>query len=121
MTFQSPIDLKQLMRFIVSEKKLQANLVLDEGCFLETKDVKPLVKVINYILNYLKELSEHPIEIGLDLMHDKYLLSFLIYTESDSLPTVSESLQSVLDLYSAKLDFIHEKGKYVQFKIHIPK
>ena len=121
MAFQNPVDLKQLIRFIVQEKNIEANLVLDEGCFLETEDVKPLVKVINYLLNYLKELSQHPIEIGLDLMHDKYLLSLLVYTEADSLPAVSDSLQPVLDQYSAKLDLMHEKGKYVQFKIHIRK
>ncbi|APF20571.1 hypothetical protein Calab_1293 [Caldithrix abyssi DSM 13497] len=119
MHFQNPVDLKQLIRFIVDEKKIQANLILDEGCFLETADIRPLIKVINYVLNYLKQLSDHPIEISLDLMHDKYLYSFLVYTTISEPPPFSANLQAVLDTYSAKLDFIHEKGKYVQVKIHI--
>ncbi len=121
MPFQNPIDLKQLIRFIVEEKGITANLILDEGCLLETQDVKPLVKVINYILNYLKQLSNNSIEISLDLMHDKYLMSLLIYTDLEELPAVSENLQTVLDNYSAKLETIHEKGKYFQFKIHFRK
>ncbi len=119
MQFHNPVDLKQLIRFIVDEKKVNANLILDEGCFLETEDIKPFVKVVNYFLNYLRELSEHPIEIGLDLMHDKYLLSFLVYTEKDSLPAINEGVEPVLNQYSAKLEQKHEPGKYVQFKIHI--
>ncbi len=118
MQFQNPVDLKQLIRFIVDEKQVNANLILDEGCLLPTEDIKPLVKVLNYILNYLKQLSDNPLEISLDLMHDKYLFSFLIYTDVETPPEVSPNLQPVLDAYSARLEFIHEKGKYVQFKIH---
>jgi hypothetical protein len=47
----APVDLKSLLFMIKENKNIEANLILDEGCLLETEDVKPLVKVINYLLN----------------------------------------------------------------------
>jgi len=111
------VDLKRLVLLIKENKDFEANLILDEGCILETSDPKPLVKVINYFINYLNQLSEQPIEISLDLRNNDNLLSFMAYTDKPDLPAVSSEVQDVLKTYKATLEQIHEKGKYIQFKL----
>ena len=106
---------------IKDSKNFNANLILDEGCFLETADAKPLVKVINYLINYLNQLAKRPLEISLDLRSTDYLLSLMVYTEQQELPAVSDQLSGALKDYRATVDKIHEKGKYLQFKVSFAK
>jgi hypothetical protein len=114
---ENTIDLKRLIHTIKDAKNFNANLILDEGCVFETSDPKPLVKVINYIINYLNQLAKQPLEISLDLRTTDYLLSLLVYTDQQDLPAISDQLADALKTYRATLDKIHEKGKYIQFKI----
>jgi len=111
------VDLKRLILLIKENKDFEANLILDEGCILETSDPKPLVKVINYFINYLGQISDQPLEISLDLRNSDNLLSFMVYTDKIELAAVSSEVESVLKTYKASLEQIHEKGKYVQFKL----
>lgn len=115
------IDLKALIKFIVDQKELKANLILDEGCFLYAEDPKPLIKVLNYFLNYLKQISDHSIQVGLDLMHDHYLISLLGYTQAEELPPVSKSVDEVLSSYAARYELQQQKGSFVQIKIYFRK
>jgi len=115
------IDLKSLLFMIKENKDVEANLILDEGCFLETDDVKPLVKVINYILNYLQQLTDKPIEVGLDLRGKDYLMSFLAYTSAETLPELSNQIEEALNPYNASLEKKIEAGKNAQLKIHFQK
>ena len=50
-------DLKQLIYLIKDNKDFDANLILDEGCRIETEDPKPLIKPLNYIINYIVFVS----------------------------------------------------------------
>ena len=112
------LDLKALIKYIVDQKDLKANLILDEGCVLQIEDPKPLVKVLNYFFNYLNQISTHPLQVGLDLMHDQYLLSFLAYTQDEELPALNENISQILEEYSARYNVLHQKGSYVQIKLH---
>ena len=114
---ENRVDLKRLILLIKENKDFEANLILDEGCVLETADPKPLVKVINYFINYLNQISAQPLEIALDLRANDNLLSFMVYTDSQELPAINAEISDVLKSYKASMDKIHEKGKYVQFKI----
>ncbi len=112
------VDLKKLLILINENKKdVPANLILDEGCTFETDDPKPLIKVLNYLINYLHQFARQPIEISLDLRSADYLLSLMVYTDSADLPPVSDQIDGALKDYKAKLEKIHETGKYLQFKI----
>ena len=113
----SRVDLKRLIILIKENKEFNANLILDEGCVFETADPKPLVKVINYLINYLNQLSEAPLEISLDLRSTDYLLSLMGYTDKSELPEVSTELAGALKAYKGTLEKIHQSGKYIQFKI----
>jgi hypothetical protein len=114
---ENRVDLKRLILLIKENKDFEANLILDEGCVIETPDPKPLIKVINYFINYLNQISAQPLEIALDLRNNDNLLSFMVYTDVQALPDVSSEIDEVLKSYRASLEKIHEKGKYVQFKI----
>jgi hypothetical protein len=111
------VDLKRLILLIKENKEFEANLILDEGCILETADPKPLVKVINYLINYLNQISDQPLEISLDLRTSNNLLSLMVYTDKQDLPIISSEIEDVLKTYNASIEQIHEKGKYVQIKL----
>jgi hypothetical protein len=108
------VDLKAFVHLIVDSKDIEADLILDEGCTFETEDPKPLVKVINYVINYLSQSSNSPLAISLDLMPDNYRLSFMAYTDKEELEAFSEQVGDALKDYNAELELKHEKGKYVQ-------
>ena len=118
----NPVDLKRLIQIIYDQKDIEAELVLDEGCVIETEDQAPLVKVINYFINYLHQLSpKNPIHIGLDLMGSQILLSLIAYTTENSLPEISSNVAGALSAYSAKFEKEHKSGSYIQIKIHFSK
>ncbi|TFG98164.1 MAG: hypothetical protein E4H13_10145 [Calditrichales bacterium] len=114
---ENRVDLKRLILLIKENKDFQANLILDEGCVLETADAKPLIKVINYLINYLNQLSEQPVEISLDLRSSDYLLNLMVYTAAAELPAPSGEVENILKSYNASMEKIHESGKYIQFKV----
>ena len=111
------IDLKQLLLLIHDNKDFAVNFILDEGCTITAEDPKPLVKVINYLINYLTPLSAHPLEISCDLRGQDCLVSMMAYTEKTDLPPVSDQIAEVLNGYKGKLEKVHENGKYLQFKL----
>jgi len=108
------VDLKAFIHLIVDSKDIEANLILDEGCTFETDDPKPLVKIINYVLNYLNQQTDSPLAISLDLMPDNYRVSCIAYTPKEDLEPFSEQVGSALTDYNASYDLKHEKGKYIQ-------
>lgn len=111
------LDLKNLIILIKEEKDLQANLILDEGCQLAVSDPKPLIKILNYIINYLNQLTESPLEIGLDLRDREYLLNMMAFSPASELPPISDNLSEALQAYNAAYEVKHEKGSYIQFII----
>ncbi len=114
---QNSIDLKNILLLIYDQKDIEANLNLDEGCVLECEDPKPLIKVINYFLNYLNQQTEMPMEIGLELRSDSFVISLLAYVTAETLPPLSDKLAATLQEYHAEYDVQHTPGKYVQIKI----
>jgi len=118
---EKTIDLKQLLFFISDQKELDINLNLDEGCTFDTDDPKPLIKVINYIINYLARLTKQTIEISLDLLPEHFRLSMLVYTTTEQLPEISGNLQTALNAYKATFQLQHKTGQYVQATISFQK
>jgi hypothetical protein len=111
------IDLRKLMMMIQEQKQMKANLALEFDCEIDYEDPKPLVKVINYILNYLSQLSDNAIEISLNPYRDGYMLSFALFTDLAELPAMSDQLAPALAEYNAHLDVKHDQGKYIQLII----
>ena len=115
------IDIKQLIYLIKDNKDFNANLILDEGCVILTEDPKSLVKVLNYIINYLSKLTTQSLEISLDLREKDYLLSLMAYSDTSELPEMSDQLDDALKEYKATKNIMHESGKYIQIKLSFEK
>ena len=111
------MDLRDLMMMIKEKKEMNANMALEFDCILETDDPAPLIKVINYIINYLTPLTDRPIEISLNAHRSGSMLSFAAFTEAAELPALSDQLEDVLKSYNADLQVTHKEGQYLQIVI----
>jgi len=115
---ESNIDLGNLLKFVIENKKIKAELNADKTCLIHTNDPKPLIKVFNYILNYLNLNSTDIIDINLKGQSRGCLLCFIISTDEKNLPPVSDKLQDVLRNYNATMRIVFESGMYVQVLIY---
>ncbi len=115
---QGTIDLKQLL-YLIKENKadMQANMILDEGCTISSADPKPLIKILNYLINYLHGVTSHPLEISLDLHSDKCTLGLMALIESNEFPPLSDNLAGALQEFNASLEKVHEENRYLLFKV----
>jgi hypothetical protein len=111
------IDLRKLIMMIKEQKGMDANLSLEFECHVEHEDPKPLVKIINYIINYLSPLTEKAIEISLNAGRDGSILSFAVFTEQEELPAISDQLGGALEEYHASLEVKHQQSEYLQIII----
>lgn len=114
---QNSLDLKQLLYLIHEQKDTAINLNLDEGCILETENPKPLVKVLNYLINYLDQITDTDIEISLDLLPENFRLSLLAYTQIDTLPPISDQIDGALSAFKASYKIEHNAGSYAQLTL----
>jgi hypothetical protein len=112
------MDLRKLMLMIQEEKEMNANMSLEFDCEVDTEDPAPLVKVINYIINYLTPLTDKPLEISLNAHRGGAMLSFATFTEQTNLPAVSDQVQVTLKEYNATLQITHKEGQFVQLIIN---
>lgn len=108
------IDLRDLIMMIKEKKEMSANLALEFDCRLEVEDYKPLVKVINYAINYVSQLTDQPMQISLNAGGSGYLLGFTAFTSRVEFPPVSEQVVEALKSYQASITVDGEKGKYVK-------
>lgn len=115
---ENQLDLRQLLLMIEQQKDIDANFCLDHGCVLNTDDPRPLIKAINYILNYLNEHTEATIEVGLSQLTDQFRLSFMAITDHGNLPAESEKLAEAFSAYGAEVQRDFQAGKYVQFTVN---
>jgi hypothetical protein len=115
---ESSIDLENLLKFVVENKNIKAELKTDKACAVPANDPKPLIKVFNYILNYLKSNSKDIIDINLKGQSRGCLLCFIISTDAKELAPISDKLQDVLRNYNATMRVVFESGMYVQVLIY---
>ena len=118
---ENQVDLKRLLQLINDQKNLDTNLNLDEGCTIFAQDQAPLIKVINYFLNYLSVLTDKTMEISLDLLGSSILMSMMAFTNKQDLPALSPNLKAALEVYHASYEVKHEPGQYIQIKITFSK
>lgn len=112
------MDLRKLMMMIQEKKEINANMSLEFDCEVATDDPTPLIKVINYIINYLTPLTDKAIEISLNAYREGSTLSFAAFTEETNLPALSDQVKETLKEYNATLEVVHKEGQYVQMIIN---
>ena len=108
------IDLRQLMLMIKENKEMKANMSLEFDCLVEADNSDMLIRVINYIINYLTPLTEKDIEISLNAYRGGSMLSFAISTGLQELPEFSDKIAPALEPYNATCEVKHQQGVYAQ-------
>jgi hypothetical protein len=108
------IDLRDLIMMIKEKKEMEANLALEFDCRIEVEDYKPLVKVINYAMNYIAHLATQPMQISLNTGGGGYLMGFTAFTDRTEFPPLSEQVPDALKAYDATITMGGEPGKYAK-------
>ncbi len=108
------IDLRDLIMMIKEKKGMNANLALEFDCRLEVEDYKPLVKVINYAINYMSQMTDQPMQISLNAGGKGYLLGFTAFTSHSEFPPISDQVTEALNVYQATARVDGEPGRYVK-------
>ncbi len=112
-----PINLRELILLIKQNKDFDSHLCLDLGCSIDCDDAKPLIKAVNYIINYLKEAGEGEIQIDLDSHNSKHQLVFIVHTGKQILPAPSDQLQPIMKTYNGTIEWIFEPAKYAKCQL----
>ena len=113
----STIDLRNLLDFIVKNKDVETRVNLDADCKVKAEDPKPLIKIINYLINYLKQITDNAINISLTKQSEGCLLCLIVSTNQKKLPPLSENLKKALKSFNAAIRIVFEEEKYVQLLI----
>jgi len=111
------VDLRDLMMTIQEKKQMNANLSLEFDCVIQVEDVTPLVKVINYAINYIAQLSDQQMQISVNATLSNITLGFTTFTTKETFPPINPQAQDMLKQFSAAMDLKAEVGKYAQLLI----
>jgi hypothetical protein len=111
------VDLRDLLFLIKEQKGMDASLGLEFDCVIETDDVKPLVKVINYAINYTAQLTDQAQQISLNTSISGIILSFTGFTSAQELPEINPGVNDALQKYGAVMEQKGEAGKFTQLLI----
>ena len=112
------VDLRNLIMTIDEKKGLNASLALEFECKLEVEDFNTLVKIINYAINYITQLTDQQLQISLNAStRGGYVIAFTASTTKNEFPPISEQVQEALNRYQATIEKKGETGKYIQLLI----
>jgi hypothetical protein len=111
------VDLRDLILMIKKQKQVNANFSLEFDCVIETDDVTSLVKVINYAINYINQLTDQPQEISLNVSMRGITIGFTTFTDLVDLPVINPQVNEALVPYNAVLEQKGEPGKFTQLLI----
>jgi hypothetical protein len=111
------VDLRKLILMIKEQKEINANFSLEFDCEIETDDITPLVKVINYAINYIGQLADNPQEISLNASMSGITMGFTTFTDMVDLPEINPQVSEALIPYNAVLERKGEPGKFTQLMI----
>jgi hypothetical protein len=115
------IDLRELMKMIKEKKGMDATLAMEFDCKIEIEDIEPLIKVINYAINFISQLAEQPMQISLYAGNKVHTLVFTTFTSQSEFPPLSENASQALEPYQATISFDSEPGKFAQIKLAFPR
>ena len=111
---ESTIDLGNLLNYIIDQKKVNTTVNIGPECKVNAEDPRPLVKIINYLINYLSQITDDTINVSLKTQSNGCLLCFIVSTNHEQLPPLSDNLDEALKPYNAAMRVVFEEGKYAQ-------
>lgn len=115
------VDLRDLILMIKEKKEMEINLALEFDCRLEVDDYKPLVKVLNYAINYVNQLASQPMQVSLNMSSTGYLMGFTAFTTESEFPPLNPQVGEALQPYHAKITLGGEPGKFVKLLLTFTK
>lgn len=113
------LDLRKLLLMIQEQKQMESNMSLEFDCMVDTEDPKPLIKVFNYIINYLTPLAANKLEISLNPFREGSMISFSIFTAATEFPDFSDQLEAALAPFNGRIDKTFEVGSYIRIIIYL--
>lgn len=102
------LDLRDVMKMIAESKPEGAlGLSLEFDCKIEVDDPKPLVKVLNYMCNFLAQNAPDGeiVQVSLNASADKLLLNFAAKTKMAEKPELNSQIPDVLKDYDAEVQY----------------
>ncbi len=115
------VDLRDLILMIKEKKEMEINLALEFDCRLEVDDYKPLVKVLNYAINYVNQLASQPMQVSLNMSSTGYLMGFTAFTTESEFPPLNPQVGEALQPYHATITLGGEPGKFVKLLLTFTK
>ncbi len=110
-------DLRDLLLMIKEQKQMDAQMALEFDCVIEAEDIRPLIKVINYAINYIAQLSDKTQQISLNASMSGITISFTAFTDKTEFPPVNPAVNNALKQYKAVLLAKGEAASYAQLLI----
>jgi hypothetical protein len=103
---------------IADKKDADATFSLDQGCTIITDDAKPLIKVINYMFNFVSESTKAAMEVSLELRDKYYMLSFISNSASplENL-SLADGINDALKAYNANAELLIDGGSSLRVAI----
>ena len=102
---------------IQEKKQANVNMALEFDCKIDATDITPLVKVINYAINYIGQITDQQQQISLNASMSGITMGFTAFTSEPNLPPLNNHVAEVLEDYNAIIEKKGESGKYAQLLI----
>ena len=110
-------DLRELLLYISEKKEFDGNLELEHDCKINSSDIKPLVKVINYFINFLENESKETIYITLNKNNENITLVFTQKTAKADMAEISAQVSDALKGYNATLEKTFKENTFIKILI----
>jgi hypothetical protein len=108
------VDVKKLLLWINKEKQVGAELCLDLDCKIAAFDHRPLIKVLNHIIDYLRSLTDRPLQIGLSAHREYFVISFLAVSVTSPIPPIGPGVAEVIGQFGGTLESVSESGHFAK-------
>jgi hypothetical protein len=114
------LDLRDAIKMIADSKpEGTVGLSLEFDCKIEAEDPKPLIKVLNYLINFLKQGAPDGdlVQISLNASGDGLLLNFAATTTLAEKPALNSQIPDVLKDYDASIQYDFTPSKFAMILV----
>ena len=99
------------------KKRFPAHLCLDTGCTLVVEKIKPLVIVLNALVDHLRSVSTQEIQIDLDAHQNKDQLVLIVHTQRMEKPVLSDTITEAMREIGAEFYEEFVPQQYLKYQL----
>ena len=116
------LDLRDTIKMIEEAKPdMKLGLSLEFDCFVEAEDPKPLIKVLNYLINFTNQYTDETIQISLNVSMDSIILNIVAQTNVAEKPEINTQIPDVLNDYAGKIQYDFKPNEFIMMLITFAK